>query len=94
MLEISCTPPGDEEGWSVKIGKNDWMRAIVSTADTLVFAVQPLGKEKGELWLVSKTDGRKMETIPVDDTPRWDGLAVAQGNVFMITDTGKVICFK
>jgi hypothetical protein len=69
------------------------MRALAATKDKLVLAVQPAGKPRGELWLLSKADGQKLATIQIDGVPRWDGLAVIDGNLFLVTVDGRVLCF-
>jgi outer membrane protein assembly factor BamB len=92
-LAMSYVPAGESKGWSLKLDPNNWMRAIVSTAETLVLAVQPLGDKPGELWLVAKADGRKTGTLPVGETPCWDGLAVAGGRLFVATEGGSILAF-
>jgi outer membrane protein assembly factor BamB len=69
------------------------MRALVCTADALIFAVQPEGKKEGQLWFVSKADGKTLKTIPVDSVPRWDGMAVADRKLYVVTEDGKVLCY-
>jgi len=93
MLSIRCLRDGDGKGWEVKPDASLLMRALVATADKLVLALRPEGKEDGELWLLSKTDGHKLATVQVAGVPRWDGLAVADGKVFVVTDNGHVACF-
>jgi outer membrane protein assembly factor BamB len=93
-LRMYCSQPDGKDTWSIDVEPHNRMRALISTADLLIFAVQPEGKAEGELWFVSKTDGKKLKTIPVDSVPRWDGLAVAEGKLFVVTDTGEVLCFK
>jgi hypothetical protein len=57
-------------------------------------AVQPLGENKeGELWLVSKTDGQKTATLPVGERPCFDGVAVAEGRIYLSTEEGSIIAF-
>jgi outer membrane protein assembly factor BamB len=93
MLSIHRVPRGDDKGWAVKIDASLLMRALVATKEKLVLAVQLDGKPGGELWLLSKADGRRLATIQIDGVPRWDGLAVTDGKLFVATAEGRVLCF-
>ena len=93
MLTIRSDPFGEGEGWAVKADASALMRTIVSTADALVLALRPGTAGNGELWLLSKADGKKRASIPVPGVPRWDGLAVAESSLFVATEDGKVVCY-
>jgi len=93
VLVIRCRPEDKAEGWDVEVDESFLARSIVVTRDSLVLALQPAGQEGGELWLLSKADGHKLATVQVTGVPRWDGLAVADTKVFVVTDDGRVACF-
>lgn len=90
-LEIHGTGPEVEKGWSVSADASYRMRALISTADSLVLAVQPAGEDKGELWFLSKANGETVAKVPIADVPRWDGMAVADGRLFVTTENGRVL---
>ncbi len=92
MLEIHCAPEGDAKGWRVELDGSLWPRALVSTADALVLALRPAGKKDGELRFLSKADGKTVATVPLAGVPRWDGMAVTEGRVYVATEDGKVVC--
>ena len=50
------------------------------------------GKEGSLIWAVSATDGTKLAELKLDSLPVWDGLAAAQGKLFLTTADGKVVC--
>ncbi|MCH7726005.1 MAG: LamG domain-containing protein [Planctomycetes bacterium] len=50
------------------------------------------GKEGSLIWAVSATDGKKLAELKLDSLPVWDGLAAAQGKLFLSTADGKVVC--
>jgi outer membrane protein assembly factor BamB len=52
------------------------------------------GKRGGLMWAVSTEDGTKMAEYELDSPPVFDGMAAAQGRIFVSTVNGKVICMK
>ena len=52
-----------------------------------------LGKQGGILWAADATTGKKLSEIRLETLPAWDGLAAANGRLFLSTVDGKVICF-
>jgi len=56
--------------------------------------VAALDGEKGALmWAVSASTGRRLALTKLDALPVWDGLAAANGRLFLSTKAGEVICF-
>ena len=51
------------------------------------------GKRGASLWAVSTKDGKMGSELKLKSPPVWDGMAVAQGRLFVATVDGKVICF-
>ncbi|MDG2123898.1 MAG: LamG domain-containing protein, partial [Verrucomicrobiales bacterium] len=51
------------------------------------------GKRGGVLWAVSTGDGKQEEEIKLDALPVWDGMAVANGSLYVATKDGKVTRF-
>ena len=50
------------------------------------------GAQGALLWAVSTTDGTKLAEWKLDSLPRWDGMAAAQGRLYIATTAGKVLC--
>ena len=51
------------------------------------------GKSGGVLWAVSAEDGRKLHEVVLDAPPVFDGLAAANGRLYLTAVDGKVHCF-
>jgi len=51
------------------------------------------GKLGGVLWAASATDGKKLAEYKLEAAPRWDGLAAANGKLFLALKNGTVVCF-
>jgi len=51
-----------------------------------------LGKRGAMLWAVSAADGRKLAELRLDAVPVWDGMAAAQGRLYLSTADGVVRC--
>ncbi len=51
------------------------------------------GEHGAHLWAVSKKDGRRLTETSLAAMPVWDGLAVADGRLFLATADGAVLCF-
>ena len=52
------------------------------------------GAKGGVLWAVSTKDGKKIAEYKTDSPPAWDGLAAANGRLYMSTLDGKVVCMR
>ena len=52
-----------------------------------------LGKAGGLLRVVLATDGSTLAEYKLDTLPAWDGMAAANGCLFMSTTDGNVICY-
>ncbi len=51
------------------------------------------GRADSKLWAVNGKDGRKLSEYYLEGSPIYDGMAVAEGRVFVAMKTGKVLCF-
>jgi outer membrane protein assembly factor BamB len=79
-----------------------WVRvyAMALTGNAALFAGSVFNGYQGGrydgsfLWLKSAVDGKKQQaTIKLDARPAWDGLAVADGRVFLALQNGVLICW-
>jgi len=50
------------------------------------------GRKGGRLWAVSAADGTKLAEYNIEYPPVWDGMAAANGCLYMSTTDGKVAC--
>ena len=71
-------------------------KAIALAGDRLFVAGTPVafpegdlaaayeGRMGGVLWVASADNGKKLAEIKLDAPPSWDGMAVAQGRLFVV----------
>ena len=81
-----------------------WVRAMVLAGDTLLVAGPPdpfaaadptaawRGERGGLLRAVSTDDGRKLAEYPLATPPVFDGMAAANGRLYLATLDGRVVC--
>ncbi|MHC4403121.1 MAG: outer membrane protein assembly factor BamB family protein [Planctomycetota bacterium] len=50
------------------------------------------GRKGALLWAVSTTDGRRLAARSLDYFPVWDGMAAADGRLYMALTDGRVVC--
>jgi outer membrane protein assembly factor BamB len=50
------------------------------------------GRHGGQLWALTKADGKPAARFALDTIPVFDGMAVADGRLFMATVDGRVLC--
>ncbi|MCX7015335.1 MAG: hypothetical protein NTW86_22750, partial [Candidatus Sumerlaeota bacterium] len=101
--EAIATPVGK---WSADIPLTG--EAITLAGDTLFVAGVPAlfppdnpveeyeaayaGKRGGILWAASAATGKKMAEYKLDAAPVWDGMAAAQGSLFISLKDGSLVC--
>ena len=51
------------------------------------------GKKGSALLAVSVTDGGKLSELKLDSPPVFDGMAAANGRLYLVTQDGAVRCF-
>ena len=52
------------------------------------------GANGGVMQVFDKKTGKKLAEYKLDALPTFDGLIAAEGRLYMITDTGSIVCFK
>lgn len=52
------------------------------------------GSNGALLWAVSKNDGTRLAEYPLDSPPVFDGMAAAQGRLYLVTLDGSVVCLQ
>ena len=96
--------PKHTKRWSVKVPVR--VVAMVVAGETLFVAGSPDvvdprdpwaaidGRKGAVLWAVSAADGRKIAEYKLDAPPVYDGLAAANGKLYLTTTDGKVLCMR
>ena len=98
------TPPDDaKQYYLVSAGAAEWKLklplqfiAMVRAGKTLYCAGLPPDRDaakRAELWAISADDGKVIGTVPLDAYPVPDGLAVADGRLYVAMQNGRVLCF-
>ena len=94
--------PQASERWSSNIPLTG--KAIALAGDQLFVAGTPVefpeddlaaayeGRMGGVLWVASADSGKKLADIKLDAPPSWDGMAVAQGRLFIVLQDGSLRC--
>jgi hypothetical protein len=89
-------PPKVEPSlWTVQAGGQ--VEAVALAGSAVIYAgrvaARDGGKPTGFLQVVSAADGKKLAEFTLDAPPTFDGLAVAQGKVFVSLQDGNVVCY-
>ncbi len=95
----AVAPP---HGWrTAPPAKDTRVKALVVAGDKVLTATQPGGTrygqknvQKGELWILSATDGTTLSRVSLGTIPRFDGLAATPDRIYLATDAGQVIAFE
>ena len=51
------------------------------------------GRKGAVLWAVSADDGKKLSELKLAAPPVWDGMAAANGRLYIATQDGRILCF-
>ena len=76
--------------------KKLWGRSNESSFQTKMReqAEQLKGKHGGVMQVFAKKDGKKLAQYKLDALPIFDGLIAAEGRLYMVTETGSIVCYK
>jgi len=89
------------------VWKNDFPvrpTAMLRSGSHLVLGVTPTdlpeedphaayeGRRGGAIWVCSESDGTRVAQYPLESPVVWDGMAAANGRLFMATRDGRVVC--
>ena len=81
--------------WSIPIAhheENVRMKAVIQSADKVVLALAGLGDTTSELRIYDAA-GKELSRTGLDAVPLFDGLAAANGDLYVSTQTGSLLCF-
>jgi hypothetical protein len=88
---VAAGPPDliNEEETFVKLTEGDEeVEKLLAEQDAAL-----LGDQGAILWAVSAEDGARKAELKLPSLPVWDGIAIANGCLFIATTDGKVLCY-
>ncbi|MBF0197194.1 MAG: PQQ-binding-like beta-propeller repeat protein [Planctomycetes bacterium] len=77
----------------IKADNNFVVAGFPKSKDDLVLYNQPSHK-KGTLSILSAKDGKTVLNLELPAPPRFDGMAVANGKLYISCEDGRVLCYK
>ena len=78
--------------WEQTMAEDSVMNSLITAGDfVLVGGYDPSG---GKLWIFSAESGETVSELTLPVVPRFDGLAVADGALFITANSGNVVCFS
>ena len=107
--DLRKLPKNFKSTWKWSKAVNMRPRAIVKAGKLLLLGGMPTlsdkqnspesfasfeGREKGMLWLMSAQDGAKLSGLTLEAPPVWDGMAVANGRIYVSKVDGTLDCFS
>lgn len=93
----------DKSTWKINLPVRT--RAMLKSGDNLFLGVTPVqipaddphaayeGRRGGAIWVASCEDGSMVAEYQLDSPAVWDGMAAANGKLFLATSDGSVLCF-
>jgi hypothetical protein len=90
-LLFMAGPPDiiDEEQTFKQIaGRDASVEKLLAEQDQVI-----LGKSGGQMMVVNAQTGQVLHKLDLDSPPAWDGMALADEQVYLTTLDGKVLCF-
>jgi hypothetical protein len=87
----------DQKGrrdWTVAIPPESCPKAVILAGEKVIVAAMPDADDatRGEIWVHSAADGRRLSATPLPGAPRFDALAAVPGSLFVGTRDGRVLC--
>ncbi len=80
----------DEEQTFAQLSEKDpEVQAILAEQDSALE-----GRDGGKMLVVNTASGQVESQLELDSLPTWDGLAGANGSLFLTTQDGQVVCFS
>jgi hypothetical protein len=87
---VSGTPNmiNEEETFAKLMEKDPAIQETLKEQDAAIH-----GQRGGSVKLVGKEDGQVGRELPLKSAPVWDGMAVARGHLYIVTEDGKIQCY-
>ncbi|NRA40033.1 MAG: PQQ-binding-like beta-propeller repeat protein [Planctomycetes bacterium] len=84
----------NDKTWAFDIPYNMRQRSLIVTKDALLYAYTDEEGTNSGLWHLSKDDGKKLAEQKFDFAPRWDGMAIADGKLYIVSDSGSIMLYQ
>jgi hypothetical protein len=81
-------PMNEEEAFARIMEKDPAIQQTLKEADAAI-----RGQRGGAVKLVGKESGQVARELPLKSTPVWDGMAVARGRLYIVTEDGNIQCY-
>lgn len=79
-----------QKKWRTRVIKDTRINALaIANEHVVVAGALPVG---GHIQLINKATGEQIAALKLDSAPIYDGLAVADGKVFVALEDGKILC--
>jgi len=79
-----------QKKWRIEVIKDIRINGLaIANEHVVVAGALPVG---GQVQLIDKASGRQIAALKLDSAPIYDGLAVADGKVFVALEDGRVLC--
>ena len=87
---VSGTPSvmNEEEAFAKIMEKDPAIQQTLKEADAAI-----RGQRGAAVKLVGKESGQVGRELPLKSAPVWDGMAVARGHLYIVTEDGKIQCY-
>jgi len=85
----------NEKGWNIKVPRPFQFEAFLLAANTIFAAGTSNGStaKSGELFVFSALNGKKISSRKMETPPVYNGMAAANGFLYVSTRDGKLTCF-
>lgn len=102
LFGMNMDPSSRKKPWKKELPVRP--RAMLKSGESIVLGVAPMevpegdphaaydGRLGGAIWICSAKDGEKLAEHQLSSTVRWDGLAVADGRLYLSTTDGRITC--
>lgn len=88
LISVPQDTVDEEKAFARLVAKDAAVQAELAEQDAALN-----GERGAKLLAVSMLDGRLIHEIALKAPPVWDGMAIAQGRVYVATLDGRVLCF-
>ena len=76
----------------LRAGRTLYVGGVPNQVDAKDLSAAYEGRKGGLLWVFSPDDGAKTAEYKLDSPPVWDGLAAANGRMYVSTADGRLLC--
>lgn len=92
VWEVFGQPSEAAGKWTLEMDYEHKPESLVLAGGMLFLSRRSADGNRGDVWVLDAEAGRVLNRIDLPSPPRWDGVAAAQGKLFVATLDGRVIC--